>query len=192
MAEISCFDIINVIKERGFSRMSKKVAVLITNLFEDSEYTSPATALEEAGHTLTTIEHEAGNVVKGKQGDAEVTIDKGIAEVKPEDFDALLIPGGYSPDQLRKHKVFLDFAKHFHDEKKPIFTICHGPQLLINADIVEGKKMTSVSQVGIDLLNAGAIWENSELVIDKSGLITSRTPDDLPVFNKAIVEALEK
>ena len=172
--------------------MSKKVAVLITNLFEDSEYTSPAAALEEAGHILTTIEHEAGNVVKGKQGDAEVTIDKGITDVKPEDFDALLIPGGYSPDQLRKHKTFLDFVQHFHNEKKPIFTICHGPQLLINADVVEGKKMTSVSQVGIDLLNAGAIWEDSELVIDKSGLITSRTPEDLPVFNKAIVEALEE
>lgn len=172
--------------------MSKKIAVLITDLFEDSEYTSPAEALKNAGHELTTIEKEAGKVVKGKQGEAEVTIDKAIDDVKPEDFDALLIPGGYSPDKLRKDKPFLDFAKHFDAEKKPIFTICHGPQLLINAEIVEGKKMTSVSQVGIDLINAGAIWEDSELVIDKSGLITSRTPDDLPVFNKAIVEALEK
>lgn len=172
--------------------MSKKVAVLITNLFEDSEYTSPAEALKEAGHEITTIEKKAGNVVKGKKEEAEVTIDKGIDDVNPADFDALLIPGGYSPDQLRKDKRFLDFVIHFDQEKKPIFTICHGPQLLINAEVVEGKKMTSVSQVGIDLINAGAIWEDSELVIDKSGLITSRTPEDLPAFNKAIVGALEK
>lgn len=172
--------------------MSKKIAVLLTDLFEDSEYTSPAEELKKAGHELVTIEKEAGNVVKGKQGDAEVTIDKGIDDTKPEEYDALLIPGGFSPDKLRADERFLEFVRHFDQEKKPIFTICHGPQLMINAKIVEGKKMTSVKQVGIDLINAGAKWEDSELVIDESGLITSRTPDDLPVFNKAIVEALEK
>ena len=172
--------------------MSKKIAVLVTNLFEDSEYTSPVQALEEVGHTTVSIEHKAGNVVKGKKGEAEVIIDKGIDEVNPEDFDALLIPGGFSPDSLRKHESFLEFVRHFDTEQKPIFTICHGPQLMINAEVVKGKKMTSVSQVAIDLKNAGANWEDSALVVDESGLITSRTPEDLPVFNKAIVKALEK
>lgn len=172
--------------------MSKKIAVVVTDLFEDAEYTSPVEALEKVGHEIVTIEKEAGKTVKGKKGEAEVKIDKGIDEVKPEEFDAILIPGGYSPDKLRADERFLDFARAFADAKKPIFTICHGPQLLINAKVVAGKKMTSVKQVGVDLENAGALWEDSELVIDESGLITSRTPEDLPAFNKAIVEALEK
>lgn len=172
--------------------MSKKVAVLVTDLFEDSEYTSPVEALENAGHHTTSIEKKAGNVVKGKRGETEITIDQGIDDVDPADFDALLIPGGYSPDQLRKDKRFLDFVKHFDENQKPIFTICHGPQLLINAEVVEGKHITSVSQVGIDLINAGAIWVDSEVVIDKTGLISSRTPDDLPAFNEAIVRALSE
>lgn len=172
--------------------MSKKIAVLVTDLFEDSEYTSPVEALEKAGHEIVAIEKEAGKKVKGKQSEAEVTIDKSIDDVKPDEFDALLIPGGFSPDKLRADERFLEFAKAFSDERKPIFTICHGPQLLINAKVVKGKKMTSVKQVGVDLENAGALWEDSELVRDESGLITSRTPEDLPAFNEAIVKALDQ
>lgn len=85
----------------------------------------------------------------------------------------------------------MDFVRYFSNEELPIFTICHGPQLLINAEVLKGKKITSVSQVAIDLKNAGALWEDSELVIDDSGLISSRTPEDLPVFDQAIVEALK-
>ena len=172
--------------------MSKNIAVLITNLFEDVEFTSPAKALKEAGHTIVTIEKEAGKVVEGEKGKSKVTIDKSIDDVRAEDFDALLIPGGYSPDQLRADNRFLEFTRKFAEMKKPIFTICHGPQLLINAELVKGKKMTSVNQVGVDLKNAGANWVDEEVVKDDSGLITSRTPDDLPAFNKAILEALEK
>lgn len=172
--------------------MGKKIAVLLTDLFEDVEFTSPAEALKEAGHTVVTIEKVAGNVVEGEKGDSKVTIDKSIDDVKASDFDALFIPGGYSPDQLRADERFLNFARDFAKEKKPIFTICHGPQLLINAELVKGKKMTSVSQVGVDLKNAGANWVDQEVVKDDSGLITSRTPKDLPAFNKAILEALEK
>ena len=170
--------------------MSKKIAVVVTDLFEDSEYTSPVEALEKAGHQTVVIEKEAGKVVKGKREESEVTIDLGIDDANPSDYDALLIPGGFSPDKLRADDRFLAFVRHFDTEKKPIFTICHGPQLMINAEIVAGKKMTSVKQVGIDLKNAGAEWEDSPLVIDDSGLITSRTPEDLPVFNEAIVKAL--
>ena len=101
-----------------------------------------------------------------------------------------MIPGGFSPDKLRSDDRFLAFTKAFADAKKPIFSICHGPQLLINAEVVKGKKMTAVKQVGVDLKNAGALFEDSEVVEDESGIISSRTPEDLPAFNKAIVNAL--
>ncbi len=172
--------------------MSKKVAVVITKLFEDVEFTSPKEELENAGHTLTTIGFEAGETVEGKKGEASVTIDKSIDDVSPEDFDALLIPGGFSPDQLRKDDRFLEFTRSFSNDSKPIFSICHGPQLLINAEVVKGKDITSVKQVAVDLKNAGANFYDKEVVIDNSGLISSRTPDDLPAFNKAMVDALSE
>lgn len=172
--------------------MSKKVAVVITKLFEDVEFTSPKEELENAGHTLTTIGFEAGETVEGKKGEASVTIDKSIDDVSPEDFDALLIPGGFSPDQLRKDDRFLEFTRSFSNDSKPIFSICHGPQLLINAEVVKGKDITSVKQVAVDLKNAGANFYDKEVVIDESGLISSRTPDDLPAFNKAMVDALSE
>ena len=172
--------------------MGKKVAVVVTNLFEDSEFISPKEALKNAGHEITTIENKAGNQVVGAKEQTTITIDKGIDDVSPDDFDALLIPGGFSPDQLRADERFLTFVKEFVQAKKPIFAICHGPQLLINAKVVKGKKMTSVKQVGVDLINAGALYEDTDVVKDDSGLITSRTPKDLPAFNKAIVEALSK
>lgn len=172
--------------------MGKKVAVVITKLFEDVEFTSPKEELEKAGHTLTTIGFEAGETVEGKKGEASVTIDKSIDDVSPEDFDALLIPGGFSPDQLRKDDRFLEFTHSFSNDSKPIFSICHGPQLLINAEVVKGKDITSVKQVAVDLKNAGANFYDKEVVIDDSGLISSRTPDDLPAFNKAMVDALSE
>ena len=129
--------------------------------------------------------------MEGKKGNASVTIDKGIDDVSPDDYDALLIPGGYSPDKLRKDERFLDFVRAFAG-KKPIFSICHAPQLLINAQVVKGKDITSVSQVAIDLKNAGANFIDKEVVKDTSGLISSRTPDDLPAFNKAILESLSE
>lgn len=170
--------------------MGKKVATVITKLFEDVEFTSPNEALTEAGHEVVTIGFEAGETVDGKKGEASVTIDKGIDDVKAEDFDALYIPGGFSPDQLRKDDRFLAFVKAFANDQKPIFSICHGPQLLINAEVVKGKKLTSVKQVAVDLKNAGADFIDAEVVTDDSGMISSRTPEDLPAFNKAIVAAL--
>ncbi|MFL2122295.1 type 1 glutamine amidotransferase domain-containing protein [Marinilactibacillus psychrotolerans] len=171
--------------------MGKKVATVITKLFEDVEFTSPKEELEKAGHKVVTIGFNAGETVEGKKGKASVTIDKSIDDVSPEDFDALLIPGGFSPDQLRKDERFLNFNRSFSNNKKPIFSICHGPQLLINAEVVKGKDITSVSQVAIDLKNAGANFHDKEVVIDDSGLISSRTPDDLPAFNEAMVNALQ-
>src|SRR5699024_1111695 len=109
-----------------------KIATVMTNLYEDSEFTEPKKAFEEAEHEVITIEKEAGNMIEGKKGD-KINIDRGIDDVKPEDFDALFIPGGFSPDQLRADDRFVEFAKHFMDHKKPVFAICHGPQLLITA-----------------------------------------------------------
>ncbi|UYZ85379.1 type 1 glutamine amidotransferase [Entomomonas sp. E2T0] len=171
--------------------MSKQVAVLITNEFEDSEFTSPAEAIKAAGHKITTIEKKAGNTITGKH-DTKVTIDKSIDDVKPEDFDALLIPGGFSPDSLRGDDRFVNFTKHFASTNKPIFAICHGPQLMINAGIVKGKKMTTVKPVVIDLKNAGADFHDESVVVDNDTIVTSRTPDDLPDFNREIVRILNK
>ncbi|WP_313792400.1 type 1 glutamine amidotransferase domain-containing protein [Fundicoccus culcitae] len=168
-----------------------KVATVITKLFEDVEFTSPKEALVAAGHEVITIGFNAGEIIEGKKGQARVTIEKAIDEVNPADFDALLIPGGYSPDQLRKDDRFLDFTRHFALHQKPIFSICHGPQLLVNAGVLSGRNITAVKQVAIDVKNAGANFFDEAVVIDPTGLISSRTPEDLPAFNAAIVNALK-
>lgn len=169
-----------------------KIATVLANLFEDSEYTQPKKALEAAGHDVVTIGIKAGETVRGKAEGTEVTIEKSIDEVEAKDFDALLIPGGYSPDQLRKHDSMLDFVRHFDSNNKWIFTICHGPQLLVNAETLKGKDITAVKQVAIDVKNAGANFYDKEVVIDEAGkLISSRTPEDLPAFDQAIVDALK-
>ena len=119
--------------------MSKKIAVLITDDFEDSEFTSPAEAFKLAGHQVITIEKQAGKTVKGKQGEAEVAIDRAIDDVTPGEFDALVLPGGYSPDQLRGDERFVTFTRDFVNGGKPVFAICHGPQLLAAAGILQGR-----------------------------------------------------
>src|SRR5699024_11973527 len=110
--------------------MGKKVATVITDLFEDIEYFSPEEEMGNEGHDVITIGPEGGKQIEGKKGE-KITVDKGIDDVNPEDFDALFIPGGYSPDKLRKDERFLKFVQYFDKSEKPIFTICHGPQLLI-------------------------------------------------------------
>ena len=152
----------------------------------------PKKALEAAGHDVVTIGVKAGEIVQGKTDGTEVTIEKAIDEVKAEEFDALFIPGGYSPDQLRADERMLDFVRHFDNDNKWIFTICHGPQLLVNAETLKGKDITAVKQVAIDVKNAGANFYDKEVVIDEAGkLISSRSPEDLPAFDQAIVDALK-
>lgn len=169
---------------------NKKIAVLVTDLVEDVELTSPRKALEDAGYELVLIEKEAGKTITGKKGE-EFTIDETIDNVSPEDFTALLIPGGFSPDQLRSDDRFVDFVKHYLENDLPLFAICHAPQLFIQTGLTEGRTMTSYITVQPDLMYAGANVKDEEVVIDK-GLVTSRNPDDLEAFNKAIVEMLEK
>ena len=170
--------------------MSRKIAVLITDEFEDSEFTSPAEAYTKAGHEVVTIEMEVGKTVTGKQGKAQVKIDKDIDHVSPAEFDALLLPGGHSPDSLRGDDRFVNFTKEFVASGKPIFAICHGPQLLISANGVRGRKMTCVKAIAIDLKNAGADFYDKEVVVDNDKLVTSRTPEDLPAFNQASLRIL--
>lgn len=170
--------------------MSKKIAVLITNEFEDSEFTSPAEAYVKAGHEVVTIDTEAGRTITGKQGKAKVKIDKSIDEVSPAEFDALLLPGGHSPDTLRGDDRFVAFTEKFVALGKPVFAICHGPQLLISANAVRGRKMTTVKPIVIDLKNAGADFYDKEVVVDNDQLVTSRTPDDLPAFNREALRIL--
>ncbi|WP_110926142.1 type 1 glutamine amidotransferase domain-containing protein [Bacillus massiliglaciei] len=170
--------------------MSKKIACVITDMFEDVEYTDPAKAFKEAGHTITTIEKEKGKSVKGKQGEAEVSIDESIDTVNPADFDALFIPGGFSPDQLRADDRFVQFAKSFMDEKKPVFAICHGPQLLITAKTLEGRNATGYKSIQVDMEYAGANVQDKEVVVCGDQLVTSRQPDDLPAFNREALRLL--
>lgn len=169
-----------------------KIATVLTDLFEDVEYTDPAKAFTDAGHEVVTIEKQAGKEVKGKQGEATVAIDKSIDDVNPADFDALFIPGGFSPDQLRADERFVTFAKAFMDEKKPVFAICHGPQLLITGKTLEGRKATGYKSIQVDMEYAGANVEDQEVVVCQDQLVTSRQPDDIPAFNREALNVLQK
>jgi protease I len=170
--------------------MSQSIAVLVTDEFEDSEYWKPVDALRAAGYAIFNIEKAKDNVVKGKKDQSPVTIDLAIEDAKVDDYAGLLIPGGHSPDGLRGDDRFAQFVKDFDATGKPIFTICHGPHLLISAEVVKGRKMTSVKNIAIDLKNAGALFEDSAVVIDSNRLVTSRTPEDLGVFNDAMLKVL--
>ena len=168
-----------------------KIATVLTNMFEDSEYSKPAKAFKDAGHEVVTIENKAGNEVKGMKEGTPVTIDKGIDEVKPEDFDALFIPGGFSPDQLRADERFVKFTKAFMDAKKPVFAICHGPQLLLTAKALEGRDATGFKSIRVDMEYAGTKFHDKEVVVCQNQLVTSRQPEDIPAFNREALKLLE-
>ncbi|WP_114570662.1 type 1 glutamine amidotransferase domain-containing protein [Exiguobacterium flavidum] len=169
--------------------MGRKVAVVLADHFEDVEFTKPADALKEAGHDVVVIGVEAGKELTGKQGEAKIKTDLSIADAKPDEYDALLIPGGFSPDLLREDERFLDFVKAFDQDKRPVFAICHGPQLMINAKVVEGRNMTGYKSIRIDMENAGVRFEDKEVVVD-GNYVTSRQPDDIPAFNKEMLAQL--
>ncbi len=167
-----------------------RIAMVLANDFEDSEFRKPYDALREAGHQVDLLGVKAGETVHGKKGVESVEIEAAAADRDAEDYDALVIPGGYSPDHLRTELDVVDFVRDMVDDGKVVAAVCHGPQLLIEADVVEGKQLTSWPSVRTDLENAGAKWVDQEVVIDDR-LITSRKPDDLPAFATAINRALE-
>src|SRR5881628_2701967 len=168
----------------------KKVAILVADGFEQVEMTKPRAALDEAGAETKIVSVKSGEIQgmnhadKGDKFDVDLTLD----EARPEEFDALMIPGGLmNPDALRSSDEALEFTRHFFREGKPVAAICHGPQVLISASLVRGKTMTSWPAIRADLRNAGAKWINEEVVVD-NGLVTSRKPDDIPAFNKKMIE----
>lgn len=170
----------------------KKVAILTENGFEEIELTSPKRALEEAGATVHIISPQTDKV-RGWNHDkwgTELKVDVPLSEAKFDDYDALVLPGGVmNPDKLRESKEAVDFAQQFLEAGKPLAAICHGPQLLIETDSIEGREMTSYPSIRTDLENAGANWHDREVVVD-NGLITSRSPKDLDAFNRKMIEEI--
>lgn len=165
-----------------------RIAIVVGEDFEDSELMKPLDELKAAGHDIELLGTKAGKTIKGKKG-TEVTLDASVTERDAKSYDAVVIPGGYSPDHLRTDKNVVRFVQTAVHADKLIAAVCHGPQLLIEADAVEDKQLTSWPSVRTDLLNAGAKWVDREVVIDGK-LITSRKPDDLPAFIAAIQHAL--
>ena len=175
---------------------AKRIAVLMTDGFEQVEFTGPRDFLQEHGAVITIVSPKA----KGKQvvgmhhkdvGDS-FDIDLTVAEAQARDYDALLLPGGVAnPDELRIDPASVAFVKEFADAGKPIAAICHGPWTLIDAEAVKGKQMTSWPSLQADLRNAGAVWRDEKVVVD-GNLVTSRKPDDIPAFNEAFLTVLTK
>jgi len=174
----------------GNSLNGVKVAILVANGFEQVELEKPREALEKAGAKTFVISPEKEQVQGWNHFDKAdmFPVDINLKEAQSEDFDALLLPGGViNPDQLRQSEEAIDFVKKFNQAGKPMAAICHGPWLLINAEAVKGKKVTSYSSIKIDLINAGANWIDEPVVCDQQ-LITSRKPDDIPKFNEAMIQ----
>jgi len=175
---------------KGGKKTMSKIAVIITDLFEDSEYTEPVKAFKEKGHAVIHVGLEQGETVRGKKEGTEVRIDHAIRDVSVNEFDALLIPGGYSPDKLRAHEEPVEFVKQFVNSGKPIFSICHAPQLLITADVLRGRKITGWKSIVQDIRNSGAQFVD-EKVVEDGNLVTSRQPGDLPEFIAASLARLK-
>lgn len=169
---------------------NRTIAVLSENGFEESELTEPVKRLKEEGATVHIISSKSGKIKGWSNGNwsGEVDVDKMLSEATADDYHGLVLPGGViNPDKLRANDDAIAFVKAFFEAGKPVAAICHGLQTLINAGVVKGRKMTSVKNISQDLINAGADWSDEEVVVDQ-GLVTSRTPKDLPAFNDKIVE----
>ncbi len=175
-------------EERDLS--DKKIALLATDGFEDSELADPKEGITEAGATVHVISNHGGSI-KGKNG-TEVEVNYTLDEVNAEDYDGLLLPGGVqNPDVMRQDEAAVNFVRAFVDVGKPVAAICHAPWLLIEAGVVEDRDITSWPSLKTDLINAGANWVDEPVVVD-NGIVTSRNPDDIPIFTtKAIEEFAE-
>ena len=169
---------------------NKRVAALVDNGFEQSELVEPKKALEAAGAKVDVVSPRDAKV-KGWQHanwGEEIAVDRKLEDAKADEYDALLLPGGVmNPDKLRANQKAVQFVKGFVDKGKPIAAICHGPWTLIETGIVKGRRMTSWPSLATDLRNAGAQWVDQECVVD-NGLVTSRKPDDIPAFNRKMIE----
>lgn len=165
------------------------VAFVMADGFEDSEFRHPWDAVREAGHHAVIVGRVRGEVLTGKQGTEHVSVDAAVGEASAGDFDALVIPGGRSPERLRLEPAAVAFARAFFESGKTVAAVCHGPQLLADAEVLRGRSLTSWPALQKDLEHAGAHWVDEELVTD-GNLLTSRKPADLPVFCAALVNRL--
>ncbi len=172
------------------SLQGKQVAILVADGFEQVELTEPRNALDTAGAETHVISPASGKV-KGwnfTQWGTEITVDVPLDQADAAQYDALLLPGGVmNPDKLRRNPAALAFVSAFFDAGKPVAAICHAPWTMIDAGVVEGRRLTSYPSIQTDLKNAGAIWSDQEVVVDQ-GLVTSRSPDDIPAFNRMMIE----
>lgn len=169
----------------------KKIALFVANEYEDLEAWYPYLRLKEAGVEITVIgsDNVEGDVAESKHG-YPIKIDKKAAQVDPKKFDGVIIPGGWAPDKLRRCNNTLDFVRDMYENNKLIASICHGGWVLASADVVEGKTLTSTTAIRDDLINAGGVWVDEEVVVDNK-LVTSRSPGDLPAFLKEIIQELK-
>jgi protease I len=170
----------------------KKLAIIATDGFEQAELTEPKRALEAVGAKVDVVSPKTGSIQGFQHFDKgdRVAVDVPLERASAGDYHALVIPGGlFNPDHLRTEEKAQAFARAFFEAGKPVGVICHGPQLLINADLVKGRKMTSVPTIAKDLENAGARWEDREVVVDQ-GLVSSRKPNDLPAFCRKLIEEI--
>jgi protease I len=166
-----------------------KIACLLTSGFEDSEFRIPTDRLREAGYQVEVIGSQAGEKLQGAKGKETTHADLSIDDAEVDDFVALLIPGGYSPDKLRADDRFVRFVKDFDATKRPLAAVCHGPQLLLTAELVEGRTLTAWKTIQGDLRQAGARVRDERVVVDENW-ITSRQPDDLEAFSARLIEEL--
>tara|TARA_R110002072_G_scaffold292200_2_gene460699 strand:- start:11924 stop:12472 length:549 start_codon:yes stop_codon:yes gene_type:complete len=174
--------------------MKKKVAILATNGYEKSELNSPKEAMEKEGFQVDIVSLEKGKIKGWSDGNwsGEVDVNYTLDEISAKDYNGLVIPGGViNPDILRTDDNALQFVRDFFKQGKPVAAICHAPWVLVSANVVEGRKMTSYHSIKDDMKNAGALWEDSEVVVDQ-GLVTSRNPNDLPAFNAKVIEEINE
>lgn len=174
--------------------MKKRIAILATNGFEESELKSPKEAMEKEGFQVDIVSTKSGKIRSwdGDDWGKEYNVDYTLDQVSSKDYNALMLPGGViNPDQLRRSDKALTFVREFFDQKKPVAAICHAPWILISAEVVKGRKMTSFHSIRKDVENAGANWVNEEVVVD-NGFVTSRNPDDLPAFNSKLIEEIKE
>lgn len=167
-----------------------RIAVLVEFNYEDLEIWYPLLRFREEGFETFTVGPEEGKIYQSKKG-YPCKADRCIDNVKPEDLDVLIIPGGFAPDYWRRDKRFVDLVKFTYEQGKPVAAVCHGPWMLCSAKILNGKRATCFYSIKDDVTNAGAIYEDASVVVD-GNLITSRTPNDLPDFCKAILKQLQK
>ena len=172
----------------------KKIAILATDGFEQSELTEPRKALDQAGATTVVVSPKDGAIKGWKHTNwgESVSVNKTLDQSKPEEFDALMLPGGVmNPDHLRMEPKAVEFVRRFAATGKPVAAICHGPWMLAEAGVVKGKTLTSWPSIRTDLVNAGAQWVDEEVVSDGQ-FITSRKPDDIPAFSRRLIEAVSR